>query len=70
MTQVPAVEVEIDADVKTIADLPFHAVGRFPKPMALGRCRGDEVLQISSKEMFERIRDLSLGLACGRRIAR
>lgn len=62
MPQAPAVEVEIDADVKTIADLPFHAVGRFPKPMALGRCRGDEVLQISSKEMFERIRDLSLGL--------
>ena len=30
--------------------------------MAVGRCRGDELLQISSKEMFERIRDLSLGL--------
>ena len=62
MPQAPAVDAEIEADVRTIADLPFHAVGRFPKPMALGRCRGDEVLQISSKEMFERIRDLSLGL--------
>ena len=30
--------------------------------MALGRCRGDGILEISSKEMFERIRDLSLGL--------
>ena len=37
-------------------------MGRFPKPMALGRCRGDEVVELSSKEMFERIRDLSLGL--------
>jgi len=62
MPQAPAVDAEIEADVRTIADLPFHAVGRFPKPMALGRCRGDELLQISSKEMFERIRDLSLGL--------
>src|SRR6187399_277559 len=52
----------IDADVKTIADLPFHIMGRFPKPLALGRCRGDEVIGLSSKEMLERIRDLSLGL--------
>src|SRR6266850_611015 len=62
MSQVSAAEVEIDPDVKTLADLPFHAAGRFAKPMALGRCRGDELIQISSKEMFERIRDLSLGL--------
>jgi long-chain acyl-CoA synthetase len=61
MSQAPA-DAEIDADVRTIADLPFHAVGRFQKPMALGRCRGDGILEISSKEMFERIRDLSLGL--------
>ncbi len=62
MSQGPAVDAEIEADVTTIADLPFHAVGRFPKPVALARCRGDELLEISSKEMFERIRDLSLGL--------
>jgi long-chain acyl-CoA synthetase len=62
MSQGPAVDAEIEADVTTIADLPFHAVGRFPKPIALARCRGDELLEISSKEMFERIRDLSLGL--------
>ena len=42
----------IDADVKTIADLPFHIMGRFPKPLALGRCRGDEVIGLSSKEML------------------
>jgi long-chain acyl-CoA synthetase len=54
-------KVEIDADVKTIADVPFHVMGRFPKPVTLGRCRGDEVIELSSKEVFERIRDLSLG---------
>ena len=53
---------EIDADVRTIADLPFHVAGRFPKPLAIGRCRGDQIVGISSKEMLERIRDLSLGL--------
>ena len=52
---------DIDADVSTIADLPFHVAGRFPKPVAIGRCRGDQVIELSSKEMLERIRDLSLG---------
>ena len=56
-----AVEPEIDPDVNTIADLPFHMMGRFPKPVTLGRCRGDQVIELSSKEVFERIRDLSLG---------
>ncbi len=56
-----AADVEIDADVKTIADLPFHMMGRFPKPLTLGRCRGEHVIELSSKEVFERIRDLSLG---------
>jgi long-chain acyl-CoA synthetase len=58
---VPAVAEEIDAEVRTIADLPFHVMGRFPKPVTLGRCRGDELIELSSKEVFERIRDLSLG---------
>jgi long-chain acyl-CoA synthetase len=64
----PAVESDTapDADLKTIADLPFHAVGRFPKALAIGRCRGREapgviIDGISSQELFERIRDLSLG---------
>jgi len=50
-------------DVRTIADLPFHAMGRFQKPMAMGRVRGGEVQGISSKELFEQVRDLSLGLS-------
>src|SRR5262245_6460663 len=61
MTKAATADAEIDADVKTIADLPFPVMGRFPKPVTLGRCRADEVIELSSKEVFERIRDLSLG---------
>ena len=52
-----------DTDVKTIADLPFHVMGRFPKPLLLGRCRGGGVEGMSNKEVFDKIRELSLGLA-------
>jgi len=70
----PAIDGEIEADVRTIADLPFHMMGRFPKPVTLGRCRGDELIELSSKDVFERIRDLSLGfralgIAHGDRVA-
>jgi long-chain acyl-CoA synthetase len=50
-------------DVRTIADLPFHNHGRFVKPMTIGRCRGDAVDGMSSKEAFEQVRDIALGLA-------
>jgi long-chain acyl-CoA synthetase len=50
------------ADFETIADLPFHASGRFQNPRLIGRCGPDGVQAISSKAFFERIRDLSLGL--------
>ena len=50
-------------DVRTIADLPFHNMGRHPKPMAMGRCRAGQIEGISSQELFDRIRDVSLGLA-------
>ena len=50
-------------DVRTIADLPFHNMGRFPKPVAMGRCRSGGIDGISSQELFERIRDVSLGLS-------
>ena len=61
-------------DVKTIADLPFHFMGRFPKPMLIGRCRGGAVEGLSSKEVFERVRELglgfkSLGVGAGDRVA-
>jgi long-chain acyl-CoA synthetase len=57
----PPAEPEIA--VRTIADLPFHVLGRFQKPMAMGRVRGAAVDGFSSKEIFESVRDLSLGLS-------
>ena len=49
-------------------------MGRFPKPTMIGRCRDGTVDGISSKELFERIRDLalgfgSLGITTGDRVA-
>ncbi|MEP6918282.1 MAG: long-chain fatty acid--CoA ligase [Acidobacteriota bacterium] len=63
-----------DAVLRTLADLPFHVMGRFPKPLSVGRCRGDHVDGVSSQQLFERTRDLSLGLralgiAAGDRVA-
>src|SRR5687768_12468526 len=51
-----------EPDVRTIADLPFHVMGRFPKPLIMGRCRSGGVEGMSNKELFERIREISLGL--------
>ncbi len=50
--------------LRTLADLPFHVSGRYSKPVLIRRCQADEadVTEISSREFFERIRDLSLGL--------
>jgi long-chain acyl-CoA synthetase len=49
--------------VRTIADLPFHIMGRFAKPALVGRCRGTEISWTSSKDVFERVRDLALGFS-------
>ena len=57
----PAAEPE--TAVRTIADLPFHVLGRFQKALAMGRVRAGQVDGISSKELFESVRDLSLGLS-------
>ena len=51
-----------EVDLETLADLPFHVAGRFQNPGLVGRCRGDRVEALSSKELFERIRNLSLEL--------
>ncbi len=50
-------------DVRTVADLPFHNHGRFVKSMTIGRCRGEAIEGMSSNEMFDRVRDIALGLA-------
>jgi long-chain acyl-CoA synthetase len=65
---------EPDVDVETLASLPFHITGRFQNPAMIGRCRADGIDSLSSKEIFERIRDVSLGLgalgvASGDRVA-
>ena len=53
---------EPGVSVNTIADLPFHVLGRFQKAQHVGRCMGGNVEAFSSKGLFERIRDVSLGL--------
>ena len=60
IASVPAAEP--DVRVETIADLPFHVMGRFQKPVMVGRCQAAAVESLSSKELFERVRDVSLGL--------
>ena len=49
-------------ELKTLAALPFHFVGRHPKSALMRRCRGDAVEELSTQELFDRIRDFSLGL--------
>ena len=49
-------------ELKTLAALPFHFAGRHPKPALMRRCRGDAVEELSTQELFDRIRDFSLGL--------
>ena len=53
-----ALPAEPETAVRTIADLPFHVLGRFQKPMAMGRVRAGQVEGISSKELFESVRDV------------
>jgi long-chain acyl-CoA synthetase len=52
----------MDSDVRTIADLPFHVMGRFQNAAVVGTARGGAVRSVTGKEFFEGIRDLSLGL--------
>ena len=51
-----------DPAISTLADLPFHASGRYSKPVLVRRCAGDRFEEYSSREFFDHIRDLSLGL--------
>jgi len=59
----PTPPAEPEISVRTIADLPFHVLGRFQKPLAMGRVRAGQVDGVSSKELFESVRDASLGLS-------
>jgi long-chain acyl-CoA synthetase len=46
----------------TLADLPFHMLGRHPKPLAVGQCRQGTVVGMSTRDWFDKVRDLALGL--------
>jgi len=50
-------------DLLTLADLPFRVLGRHPKPLLVGQCRGSDITGLSTRDWFDRIRDLSLGLS-------
>jgi long-chain acyl-CoA synthetase len=51
------------SDVRTIADLPFYVSGRYPRATLVGRSLASGIQWISSKDFFERVRDISLGLS-------
>ncbi len=51
-----------DSDLRTLAELPFRVSGRFSKPVLTGRCEGDRVREWSNRQLFDDVRDVSLGL--------
>mgnify|MGYP001468125050 CR=1 FL=1 len=52
----------VDELPTTIAQLPFFAGGRFPRPDLVGRSLGDGIERLSGRELVERVRDAGLGL--------
>ena len=52
-----------EPELTTLADLPFHVLGRHPKPLLVGRAVGTTIEGASTRDWFERLRDLSLGLS-------
>ena len=50
-----------NVDVATLADLPFHVRDKFSKSKLIRQCQSDGFDDVSSRELFERIRELSLG---------
>jgi len=49
-------------ELDTLADLPFHVSGRYPKPLLVGQVRGGVIAGQSTREWFDGLRDLALGL--------
>jgi long-chain acyl-CoA synthetase len=56
-------EEEPAPELTTLADLPFHVLGRHPKPLLIGRVRDGAIAGESTRDWFDRVRDLALGLA-------
>ena len=50
-------------ELTTLADLPFHVLGRYPKPLLIGQVRDGAIAGESTRDWFDRVRDLALGLA-------
>jgi len=58
----PVQAAEAAPELSTLADLPFHVLGRFPKPLLVGQVRAGQVTGDSTRDWFDRLRDLALGL--------
>ena len=56
------VAAEPAPELETLADLPFHVSGRFPKPLLVGHVHGGTIAGLSTREWFDMLRDLALGL--------
>jgi long-chain acyl-CoA synthetase len=52
----------VESQIATLAQLPSHVAGRFPAT-SVRRCTPDGYDEMSGREFFEQIRDVSLGLA-------
>lgn len=52
----------MNPSVTTLADLAFQAAARYPSRTVLRRSRGDTFVDMSGRELFEQVRDLSLGI--------
>lgn len=50
-------------ELATLADLPFHVLGRHPKPLLIGQCRRGSIVGLSTRDWFDKLRDVSLGLS-------
>jgi long-chain acyl-CoA synthetase len=49
-------------ELETLADLAFHVSGRFPKPLLVGQVHGGSIRGHATREWFDTLRDLALGL--------
>jgi len=54
---------DVAADLQTLADLPFHVLGRHPKALLVGRVHNGAIEGHSTRDWFDRLRDVALGLA-------
>jgi long-chain acyl-CoA synthetase len=48
--------------INSLAELPFHLLGKHPKSLLVGRVRNGAVVGESTKEWFERLREIALAL--------